>query len=204
MYANVVHMLDLKSARVLVTGGHGFLGQHILQQLEERGVEAVRAPLQAECDLLTWEGCQQAVNDQDVVIHAAAKVGGIGANREQPGAFFYENILMGVQLMEAARKSGVKKFVQIGSVCAYPKEIATIPYREEDLWAGYPEETNAAYGLAKKALLVQGQAYRAQYNMNVIHLLQVNLYGPGDHFGSADSHVIPAIWSSRESYILLY
>lgn len=195
-------MLDLSSVRLLVTGGDGFLGQHLQRQLASHGARSVTAPSRDECDLLTWQGCQQAVVDQDVVIHAAAKVGGIGANRNQPGAFFYENTLMGIQLLEAARLAGVKKFVQIGSVCSYPKEIKTIPYREEDLWLGYPEETNAAYGLAKKALLVQGQAYRAQYKMNVIHLLQVNLYGPGDHFGSTDSHVIPALidrfWKAKE------
>lgn len=196
------YMLKSGDARILVTGGHGFLGQHILRELEHSGARAVSAPSREEADLLQWEVCQEIVADQDVVIHAAAKVGGIGANRNQPGAFFYENTLMGIQLLEAARLAGVKKFVQIGSVCSYPKEIKTIPYREEDLWLGYPEETNAAYGLAKKALLVQGQAYRAQYKMNVIHLVQVNLYGPGDHFGSADSHVIPALidrfWRAKQ------
>lgn len=186
-------MIDLKSFSVLLTGAHGFLGQHVKSELQRLGVGRVTTPGRDECNLLIMSDCSQAVKGHDVVIHAAGKVGGIGANRAQPGAFFYENTIMGMQLLEAARVAGVKKFVQIGSVCSYPKTLPQIPFQEADLWSGYPEETNAAYGLAKKALLVQGQAYRAQYGMNVIHLLQVNLYGPGDNFGSADSHVIPAL-----------
>ena len=196
-------MEDLTNIRILVTGGHGFLGQHILQRLVAEEAQFVTAPTHEEANLLKWEDCQRVVAGHDIVIHAAGKVGGIGANRTRPGEYFYENALMGLQLLEAARQAGVKKFVQIGSVCSYPKVLPTLPYREEDLWSGYPEETNAPYGLAKKMLLVQGQAYRAQYGMNVIHLLQVNLYGPGDHFGSADSHVIPALidrfWHAAQS-----
>lgn len=203
VYDKINYMSDLSVARIVVTGGDGFLGRHLLRELKKAGARSVVAPTRDQCDLLTWLGCQQAVAGQEIVIHAAAKVGGIGANRDQPGAFFYENIIMGVQLLEAARQAGVKKFVQIGSVCSYPKELSSVPYRETDLWAGYPEETNAAYGLAKKALLAMGQAYRSQYNINVIHLLQVNLYGPGDRFGSFDSHVIPALidrfWRAREA-----
>lgn len=186
-----------------MTGSHGFLGQHLVAELTRHHITNLTVPTVNECNLLRWEECQKIANNQDVIIHTAGKVGGIGANRSQPGAFFYENTLMGIQLLEAARLAGIKKFVQIGSVCSYPKVLSHIPFREEDLWSGYPEETNAAYGLAKKALLVQGQAYRAQYGMNVIHLLQVNLYGPGDHFGSHDSHVIPALidrfWRAKQT-----
>lgn len=195
-------MIDLPRARVLVTGGHGFLGKWIRRELQKLGVADVRMPTRQECDLLTQEGCERAVRSRDVVIHAAGKVGGIGANKSQPGAFFYENALMGMQLLEAARRAAVQKFVQVGTVCSYPKVLDDAPFREEDLWSGYPEETNGPYGLAKKALLVQGQAYRAQYGLNVIHLLQVNLYGPGDHFGSEGSHVLPALvdrfWKAKQ------
>ena len=186
-------MIDLATKRILLTGADGFLGRHITEALAAHGAKDVRTPTHEEVDLLSATDCQRATQDVDIVIHAAGKVGGIGANRSQPGAFFYENALMGMQLMEASRQAGIEKFVQIGSVCSYPKELPHMPYREEDLWNGYPEETNGAYGLSKKMLLVQGQAYRQQYDMNVIHLLQVNLYGPHDHFGSADSHVIPAL-----------
>lgn len=198
-------MINLSFSHVVVTGGHGFLGAHLLQELRRNGAQPVVAPTKKECDLLTWKGCQRVVADQDIVIHAAGKVGGISANRAKPGEFFYENALMGIRLLEAARQAGVKKFVQIGSVCSYPKEVKHIPYREDDLWVGYPEETNGAYGMAKKMLLVQGQAYRQQYGLNVIHLLQVNLYGPGDHFGSQDSHVIPALidrfWKAKAANV---
>ncbi len=137
--------------------------------------------------------CQSAVAGQDIVIHAAGKVGGIEANRTKPGEFFYQNALMGMNLLEAARLAKVEKFVQIGTVCSYPKHIARFPYHESDLWNGYPEETNAPYGLAKKALLTMGQSYRSQYGINIIHLLLVNMYGPGDHFGSIEAHVIPSL-----------
>lgn len=196
-------MLPIAQQRILVTGGHGFLGQHLVARLKQLHVTKLTVPTMHDGNLMRWEDCQKIAANQDIIIHAAGKVGGIGANRAQPGTFFYENTLMGIQILEAARQAGVKKFVQIGSVCSYPKVLPHLPFREADLWAGYPEETNAAYGLAKKALLVQGQAYRAEYGMNVIHLLQVNLYGPGDHFGSLDSHVIPALidrfWQAKQT-----
>jgi len=179
--------------RVSVTGGGGFLGRHVVARLEEAGAE-VFVPRSATYDLRTADGVAAALRDgrPQMVIHLAAVVGGIGANRENPGRFFYENAVMGVELMEHARLSGVEKFVQIGTVCSYPK-FTPVPFREDDLWNGYPEETNAPYGLAKKMLLVQGQAYRQQYGFDVIHLIPVNLYGPGDNFDLASSHVIPAL-----------
>lgn len=180
--------------RVMVTGGGGFLGTAVVSRLRASGATEIFVPRSADYDLITAEGIAQALADgrPDLVIHLAAVVGGIGANRENPGRFFYENAVMGIQLMEQARLAGVEKFVQIGTVCSYPK-VTPVPFREDDLWNGYPEETNAPYGLAKKMLLVQGQAYRAQYNFNVIHLIPVNLYGPGDNFEPASSHVIPAL-----------
>ncbi len=186
--------IDLKNKKILVTGGNGFLGKYVIQKLKERGVpeENIFAPSSSEIDLRTWEGCVKAVAGQNVVIHLAAVVGGIGANREHPGQFFYENLMMGVQLMEAARQAHVEKFVAIGTVCAYPK-FTPIPFKEDDLWNGYPEETNAPYGLAKKMLLVQAQSYRAEYGFNAIYLLPVNLYGPRDNFDLQSSHVIPAL-----------
>ncbi|MBS3903234.1 MAG: GDP-L-fucose synthase [Anaplasmataceae bacterium] len=186
--------MDLTNKKILVTGGNGFLGSRVVQKLKDHGVPAenIFAPRSSEIDLRTWEGCQKAVAGQNIVIHLAAVVGGIGANREHPGQFFYENLMMGVQLMEAARLAGVEKFVAIGTVCAYPK-FTPIPFKEDDLWSGYPEETNAPYGLAKKMLLVQAQAYRAEYGFNAIYLLPVNLYGPGDRFHLTSAHVIPDI-----------
>jgi GDP-L-fucose synthase len=179
---------------VTITGGSGFLGSQVLAALRRRGVrdEQMRIPRSATDDLRVWEHCQRVVDGQDVVIHMAAEIGGIGINREKPGEFFYNNLMMGVQLMEAARQANVGKFVGIGTICAYPK-VTPIPFREEHLWDGYPEETNAPYGLAKKMLLVQGQAYRQQYGFESIHLLTVNLYGPGDNFDPHSSHVIPAL-----------
>jgi GDP-L-fucose synthase len=180
--------------RVMVTGGGGFLGKAVVARLEAAGADEIFVPRSADYDLRKLEGIEQALADgrPQMIIHLAAVVGGIGANRENPGRFFYENAIMGVQLIEQARLGGVEKFVTIGTVCSYPK-FATVPFREDDIWSGYPEETNAPYGLAKKMLLVQGQAYREQYGFNVIHLIPVNLYGPGDNFNPASSHVIPAL-----------
>jgi GDP-L-fucose synthase len=186
--------LALRDQRVLLTGGHGFLGRWVTAALEERGVtsEQILAPRSRECDLRTWDACRAAVSGRDLVIHLAGRVGGIGFNRERPGELFYDNLMMGVQLIEAARREGVKKFVAVGTVCAYPKHTP-VPFSENSLWDGYPEETNAPYGLAKKMLLVQAQAYRQQYGMDAIYLLPVNLYGPGDNFDPGSSHVLPAL-----------
>ena len=182
--------------RVLVTGGGGFLGRHVVQKLEHHGAlpENIFVPRSADYDLRTLDGIDRALADgkPDIIIHLAAVVGGIGANRENPGKFFYENAIMGIQLIEQARLAEVEKFVTIGTVCSYPK-FTPVPFQEDDLWNGYPEETNAPYGIAKKALLVQGQAYRQQYGFNSIHLIPVNLYGPWDNFDPASSHVIPAL-----------
>jgi GDP-L-fucose synthase len=180
--------------RVMVTGGGGFLGKAVVARLEAAGAMDVFVPRSRDYDLRTSDGIRSALADgrPDVVIHLAAVVGGIGANRENPGRFFYENAIMGIELMEQARVANVAKFVQIGTVCSYPK-FTPVPFHEDDLWNGYPEETNAPYGVAKKMLLVQGQAYRQQYGFDVIHLIPVNLYGPGDNFDPASSHVIPAL-----------
>jgi GDP-L-fucose synthase len=186
--------MDLTQGKILVTGGNGFLGSKVVESLVAHGAprENISTPHSADFDLRVWGDCIKAVAGQDVIIHLAAVVGGIGANREHPGKFFYENLMMGVQLMEAARLAGVEKFVAIGTVCAYPK-FTPVPFKEDDLWLGYPEETNAPYGLAKKMLLVQAQAYRQEYGFNAIYLLPVNLYGPADNFDPASSHVIPAL-----------
>jgi len=180
--------------RVMVTGGAGFLGTAVTARLRGAGADEIFVPRSSEFDLTTADGVAGALaaGRPDLVIHLAAVVGGIGANRENPGKFFYENAVMGVQLMEQSRLAGVAKFVQIGTVCSYPK-FTPVPFHEDDLWNGYPEETNAPYGLAKKMLLVQGQAYREQYGFDVIHLIPVNLYGPGDNFDPRSSHVIPAL-----------
>ena len=181
------------SKRVVVTGGAGFLGSFVVERLAARGVEAF-VPRKRDYDLVQKEAVQALLADTrpDVIIHLAARVGGIGANRENPASFFYDNLMMGVQLMDAAYQRQVSKFVALGTVCAYPK-ITPIPFKEDDLWEGYPEETNAPYGLAKKMLLVQAQSYRQQYGYNSIFLLPTNLYGPRDNFDPASSHVIPAL-----------
>ncbi|MCZ0860831.1 GDP-L-fucose synthase [Methanocorpusculum sp. MG] len=179
---------------VLVTGGTGFLGTNVVKYLLETGAsrENIRTPRSRDLDLRVWENCLKAVDGCDVVIHLAASVGGIGYNMENPGSLFYDNAIMGIQMMEAARQKNVGKFVAVGTICAYPK-FTPIPFTEDNLWNGYPEETNAPYGLAKKMMLVQAQAYREQYGYNAIYLLPVNLYGPGDNFDPSSSHVIPAL-----------
>ena len=180
--------------RVVVTGGAGFLGSFVTQALRQRGCPPPFVPRSREYDLRKEGDIVRMLKDArpDLIIHLAAVVGGIGANRENPGRFFYDNLMMGAQLMEQARLADVAKFVAVGTVCSYPKH-APVPFREDDLWDGYPEETNAPYGLAKKMLLVQSQAYRAQYGFDSIFLLPVNLYGPGDNFDPRSSHVIPAL-----------
>ena len=179
---------------VMVTGGSGFLGTRLVKKLRDRGCQRVFVPRKADYDLTEKEAINQALADSepDIVIHLAARVGGIGANRAHPAEFFYDNLMMGVQLMHESWRTGVSKFVAVGTVCAYPK-FTPVPFREDDLWDGYPEETNAPYGLAKKMLLVQSQTYRQQYGFNSIFLLPVNMYGPGDNFDLESSHVIPAI-----------
>jgi GDP-L-fucose synthase len=183
-----------KGRRICVTGGAGFLGSYILAGLKHRGAHEVVAPSVKEFDLVQPEAVRKMLSEAqpDLVLHLAANVGGIGANRARPAEFFHDNLLMGVQMLHESWKAGVKKFVAVGTVCAYPK-FTPVPFREQDLWNGYPEETNAPYGLAKKMLLVQAQAYRAQYGFNAIHLIPVNLYGPRDNFDLATSHVIPAL-----------
>lgn len=180
--------------RFCVTGGAGFLGSFLVENMQRRGARHIFVPLEQEYDLTDGGAIQRMLEDSraDVIIHLAAVVGGIGANRERPAEFFYKNLIMGAMLMHQAWQAGVKKFVAIGTICAYPKHTP-VPFREEDLWNGYPEETNAPYGLAKKMLLVQAQAYRQQYGFNAIFLLPVNLYGPRDNFNPASSHVIPAM-----------
>ena len=180
--------------RVTVTGGRGFLGQYVIQKLSERGTKNIFVVDREKFNLTQLADIIRMYEEQkpDIIIHLAAVVGGIGANRENPGKFFYDNAIMGIQLIEYARRYGLEKFVCIGTICAYPKHTP-VPFKEEDLWNGYPEDTNAPYGLAKKMLLVQLQAYRAQYDFNGIYLLPVNLYGPGDNFNPESSHVIPAL-----------
>lgn len=186
--------LDLSQKRLCVTGGAGFLGKHLIARLEHYGAKDIFVPRSADYDLVKGDDIARMIDDAqpDIIIHLAAKVGGIGANMEKPGEFFYDNLMMGVQLIHQAWQRGVEKFVAIGTICAYPK-YTPIPFKEEEIWNGYPEETNAPYGLAKKMLLVQSQSYREQYGYNSIFLLPVNLYGPGDNFNPASSHVIPAL-----------
>ena len=181
-----------KAQRVLVTGGGGFLGSHIVKLLKALEPAEIRVPRSNEYDLRERAACAEVAQGMTLVIHLAANVGGIGYNQEHPGKLFYDNLLMGVHMMEEARLAKVEKFVGIGTICAYPKHTP-VPFKEEELWNGYPEETNAPYGLAKKMMLVQGQAYRQEYGFNAIYLLPVNLYGPGDNFELASSHVIPAL-----------
>ena len=186
--------MDLTHKRILVTGGNGFLGRHLLRRLRGAGCERLIAPPSSECDLTREADVRRLMERErpEVVVHLAAVVGGIGANRRQPGSFFYKNLTMGVHLVEAAREQGVEKFLAVGTICSYPK-FTPVPFKEESLWDGYPEETNAPYGLAKKMLLVQLQAYRQQYGFNGANVLLVNLYGPGDNFDLETSHVIPAL-----------
>lgn len=187
-------MFDWTELRVLVTGGHGFLGRHVMDEFTRRGARHLIAPRSADFDLRRIDAVERLLDSErpDVIVHLAARVGGIGANQRNPGSFFYDNLIMGTHLMEAARQRELVKFVAVGTICAYPK-FTPAPFREDELWNGYPEETNAPYGLAKKMLLVQAQAYRQQYGFNAIYLLPVNLYGPGDHFDLENSHVIPAM-----------
>lgn len=183
---------SLKNKRILLTGGYGFLGSYVAEELKRAGATKISIPKFPETDLRNLSECKSAVRGKDIIIHLAGKVGGIGLNREKPGELFYDNAIMGIQLIEEARKAKVKKCIIAGTICAYPKHTP-VPFKEENLWNGYPEETNAPYGLAKKMLLVQLQAYRAQYGFNGIYLLPVNLYGPRDNFDPGSSHVIPAL-----------
>ena len=201
-----------RDKRVVVTGGAGFLGQVVVRLLRQRGCRQIFIPRSKEYDLRSLPAIRRMLKKAkpDIILHLAAVVGGIGANRENPGKFFYDNLIMGVQLIDQAYRFGVKKFLAVGTICAYPK-FTPVPFKEKDLWVGYPEETNAPYGFAKKMLLVQSQAYRQQYRFNSIFLLLVNLYGPGDNFSPQSSHVIPALIKkcidaqrSRQEYITVW
>jgi GDP-L-fucose synthase len=187
--------IDLKRSKILLTGGYGFLGQAVFEELLKNGAKEknISRPRSKELDLRVQKNCEKAAKGMDIVIHLAATVGGIGFNKKFPGTLFYDNAIMGIHLIEEARKSKIKKFVQVGTVCAYPKIPLHIPFREEDIWVGYPEETNAPYGLAKKMLIVQLEAYKDQYGFNGINPVCVNLYGPRDNFDPDHSHVIPAL-----------
>jgi len=186
--------MNLANKNILLTGGAGFLGSFVVEKLLDRGIkqENIRIPRRNETDLRLFDNCKNVLDGIDVVIHLAANVGGIGYNMKYPGPLIYDNAVMGLNLMEASRLSGIKKFVQVGTVCSYPK-FTQIPFKEESFWDGYPEETNAPYGIAKKLLLVQAESYRKQYNFNAIYLIPVNLFGPRDHFDVEESHVIPAL-----------
>ena len=188
-------MSQLDDRMIVLTGSGGFLGQFVLRNLLEKrrvNIKNLTLPRSRTDDLRDLAVCERLVKNADIVIHVAGRTGGIGYNKRYPGSLFYDNIIMNTQLMEASRKAGVAKFVGVGTVCSYPK-FTPVPFHEEDLWSGYPEETNASYGLAKKMMLVQGQAYRQEFGLNAVHLLMVNLYGPGDNFDPEDSHVIPSL-----------
>ncbi len=187
-------MNDITDKNILVTGAHGFLGSFVVDNLLAKGVprSQIRTPSSKEIDLRQWEGCVKAVRGMDLVLHVAGRGGGISYNQRFPGSLFYDNIIMNSHMMEASRLEGVSKFIGIGTVCSYPK-FAPIPFKEEDVWNGYPEETNASYGLSKKMMIVQSEAYRRQYSFNSVNLLMVNLYGPRDDFDLENSHVIPAL-----------
>lgn len=191
---NISTIIELHTKRIMVTGGAGFLGNYVVQKLTQRRCRNIFIPKIGDYDLVNMDAVKRAYQDAkpQIVIHLAAIVGGIGTNQKNPGKFFYDNLMMGIQLMEIGRQTGIEKFVALGTICCYPK-FTPIPFKEQDLWNGYPEETNAPYGLAKKMLLVQSQAYRKQYGFNAIFLMPVNLYGPGDNFDPESSHVIPAL-----------
>lgn len=183
---------SLKDKKILVTGGAGFLGKHVVEILINKNPKKIFIPRSHDYDLRSQRACEKVVQGMDVVIHLAANGGGIGYNRQNPGTLCYDNLMMGANIIEESRKANIQKFVGLGTICQYPK-FTKVPFKEEDLWTGYPEETNAPYGLAKKMLLVLSQAYRQQYGFNAIHLMPVNLYGPGDNFDLESSHVIPAL-----------
>ena len=185
-------MIDWSKKSLLVTGGNGFLGSHVIDELKKKGVKEIKIPSSKDCDLIQQSNCKKVVEGIDVVFHLAAKVGGIGLNAEKPAELFYNNLMMGTQLIHEAKEAGVEKFIALGTICSYPK-FTPIPFSEDSIWDGYPEETNAPYGLAKKMLLVQAQAYRQQYNFKSIVVFPTNLYGPRDNFDPKSSHVIPAL-----------
>ena len=184
--------MDLKNKKILVTGGNGFLGKNVVRNLENLGISDIIIQSSSDCDLRNMGNCKKAVDGIDVVFHLAAHVGGIGLNREKPGELFFDNLMMGTQLLHESKMANVKKFIALGTVCSYPK-FTQVPFSEDDIWNGYPEETNAPYGLAKKMLLVQSKAYREQYDFHSIVVIPTNLYGPDDNFDPSSSHVIPAL-----------